>query len=213
LEKDEQEGGTDQKLLSYSQSDNPPTSPSTHTFSAATTHVSPSNTPAMTTLTSPMSKVPTSPSSTSDGVGPLPGAKLNSSGSEARIRTFSQGSNSGAHLLVETPAVSASSSPRLGTKDAGGKAADDLEKNKLESKVKALEATIRKLESDLGTKAKQMESLLGQNTDLRRRSLNVPNSPSSPQVITKTIVNPSFYSPQFVMVIAIISFLTGAIVF
>ncbi|KNE67791.1 hypothetical protein AMAG_12512 [Allomyces macrogynus ATCC 38327] len=83
-----------------------------------------------------------------------------------------------------------------------------------ESRIQSLEQQVAQLTNQLAAKTAQLQQ---HEVTLRQRS-TAPTSgggaaAAATQVITKTIVNPNTYSPQLVMIIAILSLLVGAIVF
>ncbi|KAI9175730.1 phosphatidylinositol-binding protein scs2 [Blastocladiella emersonii ATCC 22665] len=102
----------------------------------------------------------------------------------------------------------------------------------LAANVKTLEARIATLEDATAQKERKIAELTQQlqqanatAATLRQRSVPAPiaaaaptsaaasAAPAQPQVITRTIVNPSYYPPQLVFIVAVVSFLLGAIVF
>ncbi|KAJ3365091.1 phosphatidylinositol-binding protein scs2 [Allomyces javanicus] len=80
-----------------------------------------------------------------------------------------------------------------------------------ESRIQSLEQQVAQLTNQLAAKTAQLQQ---HEVTLRQRSTAASTSAAAAtQVITKTIVNPNTYSPQLVMIIAILSLLVGAIVF
>ncbi|KAJ3369521.1 phosphatidylinositol-binding protein scs2 [Allomyces arbusculus] len=82
-----------------------------------------------------------------------------------------------------------------------------------ESRIQSLEQQVAQLTNQLAAKTAQLQQ---HEVTLRQRSTASTSGGSAAaatQVITKTIVNPNTYSPQLVMIIAILSLLVGAIVF
>ncbi|KNE70339.1 hypothetical protein AMAG_14478 [Allomyces macrogynus ATCC 38327] len=81
-----------------------------------------------------------------------------------------------------------------------------------ESRIHSLEQQVATLTNQLAAKTAQLQQ---HEVTLRQRSMASTSggAAAATQVITKTIVNPNTYSPQLVMIIAILSLLVGAIVF
>ncbi|ORZ38452.1 PapD-like protein [Catenaria anguillulae PL171] len=73
----------------------------------------------------------------------------------------------------------------------------------------ALEAKIAQLQAALTDRDRQIAQLQVEATQLRQRSASaakVAPQDVKPQVITRTVVNPSYYSPQLVVIIALVAF-------
>ncbi|KAI9223114.1 PapD-like protein [Blastocladiella britannica] len=94
----------------------------------------------------------------------------------------------------------------------------------LEAKVALLEQQLSVRDRRISQLEKQEQQLKAEavaaaavaGAEIRHRSVGGgPSSlsPAAPQVITRTIVNPSYYSPQIVLVIAVACFLVGVIVY